>query len=101
MRQEELVLLAVKLALGGFAAFLAIFLWSKLYDTAWMALVGGAITGYAGIVYDMLRTIGVVEYGPFSIAGVPFATLALTMVPFFFYILAFILMIARTRKNFS
>jgi hypothetical protein len=94
MRQEELVLLAVKLALGGFAAFLAIFLWSKLYDTAWMALVGGAVTGYVGIVYDMLRAIGVV-------AGVPFATLALTMVPVFFYIAAFILMIARTQKDFS
>jgi hypothetical protein len=94
MRQEELVLLAVKLALGGFAAFLAIFLWSKLYDTAWMALVGGAVTGYAGIVYDMLRVIGV-------ITDTPIATLALTMVPFFFYIVAFILMIIRTRKSFS
>jgi hypothetical protein len=93
MRQEELVLLAVKLALGGFAAFLAIFLWSKLYDTAWMALVGGAVTGYAGIVYDMLRAIGVVE-------AAPFATLALTIVPFFFYIVAFVLMIIRTRKSF-
>jgi hypothetical protein len=99
MRQEELVLLAVKLVLGGFAAFLAIFLWSKLIDAAWMALVGGAVTCYAGIVYDMLRAIGVVEDETRLIAGVPFAALALTVVPFFFYIMAFVLMIVRMRKN--
>ena len=91
MRQEELVLLAVKLILGGFAAFLAIFLWSRLYDSAWMALVGGTVTGYADIVYDMLRAIGVV-------AGAPLTTLALTAMPFFFYIVAFILMLIRTKK---
>jgi uncharacterized membrane protein (DUF2068 family) len=92
MRQDELVLLAVKLVFGGLAAFLAIFLWSKLYDGAWMALVGGAVTCYAGLVYDMLRAIGVVD-------SAPLAMLALTVLPFFFYILAFILMIVRTMKN--
>jgi hypothetical protein len=92
MRQEELVLFAVKLALGGFATFLAIFLWSKLVDAAWMSLTGGAVTCYTGIVYDILRTIGVVE-------AAPFATLALTVVPFIFYIVAFVLMIVRTKGN--
>jgi hypothetical protein len=97
MPQQEIGLFAIKLVLGGFTAFLAILLWSKVYDAPWMALVGGAITGYAGIVYDMLRAIGVVDYRPKVGAGISLGTLAFTVVPLLFVITAFILMIARNR----
>ena len=47
MEQNALIIFyIVKLVLGGLLAFLAIMLWSKTRDPAWMALVAGAITGY-------------------------------------------------------
>ncbi|MDR3284286.1 MAG: hypothetical protein LBS97_03795 [Treponema sp.] len=98
MEQYDIALLALKLALGGVAAFLAIVLWSRLYDAPWMALAGGALTGYAGIVYDVLRAIGVVDYGAKTAWFSP-VTVLFTVVPFLFYIAAFVLMLVRIKKT--
>jgi hypothetical protein len=95
--QSELLLFIVKLVLGGITAFLAIMLWSKTRDAAWMSLVAGAVTSYAGIVYDMMVRLGIIIPGGVSVAGIPLATLLFTVIPSCFFILAFILMLVRSR----
>ncbi len=97
MVQSELLLFIVKLVLGGITAFLAIMLWSKTRDAAWMSLVAGAVTSYAGIVYDMMVRLGIIIPGGVSVAGIPLATLLFTVIPSCFFILAFILMLVRSR----
>ena len=62
-----------------------------------MSLVAGAVTGYAGIVYELLVALGVVLEGTVLIAGIPLLTLLFTVIPTLFYILAFILMLARSK----
>lgn len=97
MIQSTLLMFIIKLALNGVAAFLAILLWSKTRDAAWMSLVAGAVTGYAGIVYELLVALGVVLEGTVLIAGIPLLTLLFAVIPTLFYILAFILMLARSK----
>ncbi len=100
MIQAEIILYIIKLVLGGVAAFLAIMLWSKTRDVAWMALVAGTVTSYAGIVYEMLVGFGLFFVGKSSlaIAGIPVSTLLFATIPTMFYITAFVLMILRTRR---
>jgi|WetSurMetagenome_2_1015567.scaffolds.fasta_scaffold99188_3 hypothetical protein len=97
MVQPQLILFIVKLVFGGITAFLAIMLWSKTRDAAWMALVAGAVTSYAGIVYDMMIQLGIIVPDGVAIKGIPLATLLFTVIPSCFFILAFILMLIRSR----
>jgi hypothetical protein len=97
MSQSDLILFIIKLVLGGITAFLAIMLWSKTRDASWMSLVAGAVTSYAGIVYDMMVRLGIIIPGGLSVAGIPLTTLLFNIIPSCFFILAFILMLMRTR----
>ncbi len=98
MSTEDLVLSVIKLAAGGFAAFFAILLWSKTRDTAWMSLVAGTVTSYAGIVYEMLLGFGLFSSGMIEVFGIPLASLFFAIVPPLFYIAAFIIMLLRKHK---
>lgn len=98
MMESTLMLYIIKLALGGIAAFLAILLWSKTRDAAWMALVAGVVTQYAGVVYAMLVDLGIVLYGGPLVLGVPLLTMLFSCVPTLFYIIGFILMVFRNRN---
>ncbi len=101
MAQSEIILYIIKLILGGVAAFLAIMLWSKTRDVAWMALVAGTVTTYANVVYEMLVGFGILFVGsstPVQLAGIPLTTLLFATIPTLFYITAFALMILRTRR---
>lgn len=96
-QNAAIILYIVKLVLGGVAAFLAIMLWSKTRDPAWMSLVAGAITGYAGIMFNMMLDLGIVIAGSVQIFGIPLSILLFTAVPALFFILAFVLMLMRNR----
>ncbi len=101
MAQSEIILYIIKLILGGVAAFLAIMLWSKTRDVAWMALVAGTVTTYASVVYEMLVGFGIIFVTGARgtlIADIPLTTLLFATIPTLFYITAFVLMILRTRR---
>jgi len=98
MEQNTMIILyIVKLVLGGICAFLAIMLWSKTRDPAWMSLVAGAITSYTGLMFNLMLDLGIITVGPVSVYGIPLSVLLFTAVPSVFYILAFILMLIRSR----
>lgn len=99
MQQSEMILYIIKLVLGGLAAFFAILLWSKTRDVAWMSLVAGTITSYAGIVYDMMNSFGLIVGKGLLVFGVPIASLLFASIPSLFYIAAFILMLTRNKRR--
>lgn len=95
---SSLILFIVKLVLGGLAAFLAIMLWSRTRDAAWMSLVAGAVVSYAGVVFDMLISLGIVTAeNTLFIFGLSLPALLFAVIPSVFYILAFILMLIRNK----
>ena len=97
MTQGQVILYIIKLILSGIAAFLAIALWSKTRDAAWMSLVAGAVTGYAGMVFELLVKMGIVLADGIRIADIPLSSLLFSVIPTLFFILAFILMLRRTK----
>jgi len=98
MENSVIVLYIIKLALGGIAAFLSILLWSKTRDAAWMCVIAGTIVAYAGIVVDLLTSMGLIATRGLQIAQISLFSLIFTIVPTLFYIIAFILLILRFRK---
>jgi hypothetical protein len=97
MLQSDLLIAIVKLVLGGVVAFLAIMLWNKTRDSAWISLIAGAVTGYAGLVFELLSKLGFFSASGITVAGLPFATLFFAIIPYLFYIVAFVLLLLRSR----
>jgi hypothetical protein len=94
MDTGHLIYILSRLFLGGLAAFLAIMVWPKTRDPAWMLMVIGAIAGYAEIVYSILGILGITGGTAFLPGPVP-AALALANLPACFFIAAFSVMIVR------
>jgi hypothetical protein len=95
----EIVLISSRLALGAVASFLAIVLWSKTRDVAWMLMVVATIAAYAETVYAILDRFGLTEGVRFSIGSVPLASLILPNLPTVLYICAFAVMVARKTRS--
>jgi hypothetical protein len=95
MDTGHLIYIMSRLILGALAAFLAIMVWSKTRDVAWMLMVIGAIAGYAEIVYSILGILGITEGTAFLTGSIPAAALALANLPTCFFIAAFLVMVAR------
>lgn len=95
MIDSEILLYIIKLVFGGIAAFLAIMLWSRTRDAAWMCLVAGAVTGYGGLVYELLEKLGIVLASSYQLYGIPVSSLLFSVIPSIFIILGFILMLSR------
>ncbi len=97
MEEAQVLLFIVKLVLGGVLAFLAIMLWSRTRDPSWMVLVTGAIVSYVGIVFDLMVKLGIIIPCTILVRGIPLDVLLITALPQIFFILAFILMLLRSR----
>jgi len=101
MTETEIIFFIIKLFLGGVIAFLAIMLWSRTRDFSWMFLVFAAVTGYSSVVFDLLLKLGFVTSRQISILGneISLVRLVLAVVPSFFVIIAFILMLIKTGRK--
>jgi hypothetical protein len=92
---NALALIITRLAAGAFTAFLAIIVWSRTRDIAWMFFVIGAIAMYGDIVYAALELFGIVSYSIVVVNGIEVVRLALSALPHVFFATAFIVFIAR------
>ena len=101
MTETEIIFFIIKLFFGGVIAFLAIMLWSRTRDFSWMFLVFAAVTGYSSIVFDLLLKLGFVTSRQVNILGneISLVRLVLAIVPSFFVIIAFILMLVKTGRK--
>jgi membrane-bound ClpP family serine protease len=89
-----------QLSVGAVAAFLAIMLWSKTRDAAWMLVVMGTIFAYIEIVYSILGLFGIDGSNLFLIGSVPLISFVLPLLRMIFFIAAFVVMIVRhSRQN--
>ncbi|MFP4373669.1 MAG: hypothetical protein ACLFPO_05015 [Spirochaetaceae bacterium] len=95
MATEAMILILSRLLFGAIATFLAIVLWSRTRDAAWMLIVIGTIVGYGEVLFTTLDRFGMVSVAAFTIQGVSVFRLLLSNLPTMFFILAFAVMIAR------
>lgn len=92
MEFSQIFVWCIKLVLGGIAAFLAILLWSKSRAASWMCLVASVLISYAGIIFEMMISLGIITANVF-VFGVPLVTLLFAVFPSLFLIAALILII--------
>ncbi len=95
----EVTLISSRLVLGAAASFLAIVLWSKTRDVAWMLIVVATIASYADTVYAILERFGLTGGLRLSIGSVPVASLLLPNLPTVLFIAAFSVMVARKSRS--
>ena len=88
---------ASRLALGAFATFGAILLWSRTRDLAWTFLIIAAILTYADIVLGTLRSFGILGEDLLTYRGVPVLQIAVADLPLLFAGTGFILAAVRRR----
>ena len=93
----DTVLLVSRLATAAVAAFLAILLWSRTRDIAWMLVVIGVIASYADILFGLLSQLGLVDESRYYLFGVPVGRVLLVNLPYLFLCAALLVMIARKR----
>jgi hypothetical protein len=92
---SEHIMLIIKLAFGSAAVFLAIILWSKTRDTAWMFVIVAVIASYGEIIFQTLKSFGIVSAELLVISEIPVFELVLANLPMFFLAAAFLAVISR------
>jgi hypothetical protein len=92
---EGVVIILSRLLFGAIAAFLAIILWSKTRDSAWMFVVIATIVSYGEVVYATLETLGLVQAELLVVGGVSIFRVVLANLPTVFYAVAFAIMVLR------
>jgi hypothetical protein len=91
------VVLGIQLVIGAFATFLAILLWSRTRDAAWMLIVIGTIAHYGALVFSGLEILGLVNLDGLIVSGVPLGRVLISSAPMLFFICAFVIMVVRNR----
>ena len=99
MDSGQIVYILSRLSLGALASFLAIMLWSKTRDVAWMLIVIGTIAAYVETVYSILNLFGVSGGRFFTIGSVPLMSILLPCLPVIFFIAAFGVMVIRKYRR--
>jgi len=99
MDAGQTIYISSQLILGATAAFLAILLWPKIRDAAWMLIIFGSIVAYIETVYSILKIFGISADDFLVIASVPLVSILLPTLRMFFFIAAFAIMIYRQAKQ--
>jgi len=99
MAVESLVFIISRLVFGAGSTFLAIILWSRTRDTAWMFIVVGTIFRYGQIMYDTFSLFGIVRADIIVVPNYLGMDTILENLPYVFFIVAFIIMIRRTFRK--
>jgi hypothetical protein len=97
MSSGDTILLVSRLATAAVAAFLAILLWSRTRDLAWMLIVIGVIASYADILFGLLSQLGLVDEARYDLFGIPVGKVILSNLPYLFLCAALLIMISRKR----
>lgn len=99
MDSGQVIFIISRLSLGAFAAFLAIMLWSRTRDPAWMLIIIGVIISYVEIVYSILNILGMDAGEYLMIGSVPVIHFILPLLKTIFFIAGLLIMIIRQFKK--
>ena len=99
MDSGQLIYVLCRLILGGLASFLAIMLWSRTRDTAWMLIVMGVIAAYVETIYSIMNFLGESNRYILDAEPVPVLSIILTCIPIMFFIAGLSVMVARKYRH--
>jgi len=88
-----------RLFLGAISSFLAILLWSRTRDTAWILVIISAIVSYIEIIYSILNLFGIISESILSENAILIITIFLSCLPTAFIIAAFAVMALRKYRH--
>jgi len=88
-----------QLILGGAAAFLAILLWPRIREAAWMLVIFGVIIGYIETVYSILKIFGIAGDEYLILGSIPLVSFILPSVRMIFFIVAFAIMVYKQSRH--
>ena len=98
MDSGQIVYILGRLVLGAAASFLAIMLWSRIRDAAWILVIIGTIVAYVDTVYSILALLGIASerliLGSTLLLSIIFPCLSTL-----FFIAAFAVMVARKYRR--
>jgi hypothetical protein len=86
--------ISVRLFFTSLSAILAIVLWSRTREGAWLFIILGIVSLYIETIFSIFRRLGVFEEIILP-GGIPVLTVIFAMLPSLFFITAFIMMIAK------
>jgi hypothetical protein len=99
MDAGQTIFVSSQLILGAVAAFLAILLWPKIRDAAWMLVVFGIIVAYIETVHSVLKIFGIGTEGFLIFDSVPFVSFFLPTIRMLFFITAFAIMVYKQSRR--
>jgi len=99
MDAGQIMFISSQLILGAAAAFLAILLWPKIRDAAWMLVIFGTIIAYIETVYSVLKDFGITGEEIMIIETVPLISFVLPTIRMIFFITAFAIMIFKQSRH--
>jgi len=98
METGQTIFIISQLALGALAAFLAILLWPKIREAAWMLVIFGVIVTYIETVYSILRDFGIAGDEILILDSIPLISFILPSVRMLFFIAAFAIMVFKQSR---
>jgi len=99
MDAGQTIFISSQLILGAMAAFLAILLWPKIRDAAWMLIIFGTIVVYIETVYSILKDFGITGDEILIINSVPLVSFVLPTIRTLLFIIAFAIMIFKQSRH--
>ena len=100
MDSGQIVYILSRLILGATASFLAIMLWSRIRDAAWILVIIGTIIAYAETVYSILTVLGIGSES-ITLGSMSLLSIVLPCLSTLFFIAAFAVMVARKYRQRS
>jgi len=88
-----------QLILGAGAAFLAILLWPRIRETAWLLVIFGVIVSYTETVYSILQKFGIAGKEYIIFGSLPLISFILPTVRTIFFIAAFTIMVYKQSRH--
>jgi hypothetical protein len=88
-----------QLILGAVAAFLAILLWPKIREAAWMLVIFGTIIAYIETVYSILKIFGIAGEEYIILGSIPLISFVLPSLRMILFIIAFAVMVYKQSRN--
>ena len=79
--------------------FLAIILWSRTRDVAWMLIVIGVVASYADLLFDLFVRTGLLDENRLVFFGLPLVQMLFSNLTYLFLSAPFIVMILRKSRH--
>ena len=99
MDSGQLIYILSRLILGGLASFLAILLWARTRDTAWMLMVMGIIATYGETIYTIVNLFAGGRGNILASGTMSILSIMLSIFPMLFFIAAFAVMVRRKYRR--